>query len=375
LKPYKPDRIVVKYIAPEAGHARSNSARRRLKPLAAASALRSLTIEDTSGSGRIDMKTLASSILAAAALLLAAEAHAADYPNRPIRLVVGYGAGGSTDLASRVVAAHMEKTLGQPITIENRTGGNGAVGTGAVYNATPDGYTLTMTSGSILTVLPWTSDLGFDPLKLTFIGSVLESMYAQFVKADSPWKTIDDLVAYMKENPNKVVYANSGAFGLPDIGMAQLAKAVGGLQYRTMPTTGGAEQVLKLLSGDAQTQQNSATPTLPHVRSGAIRPLLIVSKAWPELEKMGVPLSDKRFGFTVRNLSALAGPPGLPEDIRQKLEDALRKAMETPEVVAQLEKIGEFIEFKTGKEILAVATQVQAEQKAIGEQLGKVLKK
>lgn len=311
----------------------------------------------------------------AAGLVLSVEATAQTYPARPIRIVVGYGAGGSTDLATRIVATHMEKTLKQPITVENRTGGNGAVGTGAVFNAAPDGYTLTMTSGSILTVLPWTTELGFDPLKLTFVGSVLESMYAQFVKADSPWKTIDDLVKYTKENPNKIVYANSGAFGLPDIGMAQLAKAVGGLQYRTMPTTGGAEQVLKLLSGDAQTQQNSATPTLQHIKSGAIRPLLIVSKSWPELEQMGVPLSSKLYGFTVRNLSSLAGPPGLPEPIRQMLEDALRAAVADPDTRARLDNIGEFIEFKTGKEILAAAQEVQAEQKVIGEQLGKVLKK
>jgi tripartite-type tricarboxylate transporter receptor subunit TctC len=300
---------------------------------------------------------------------------AQDYPSRPIRIIVGYGAGGSTDLATRIVAAHMEKTLKQPVLVENRLGGNGAVGTGAAFNSTPDGYTLTMTSGSILTVLPWTTDLGFDPLKLTFIGSVLESMYAQFVKGDSEWKTVEDMVKFMKDNPNKVVYANSGAFGLPDIGMAQLAKAVGGLQYRTMPTTGGAEQVLKLLSGDAQTQQNSATPTLSHIKTGAIRPVLIVSKSWPELEKMGVPLSSEKYGFTVRNLSSLAGPPGLPEPIRKRLEDALRDAVADPETRAKLDAIGELIEFKTGKEILDAATQVQAEQKVVGEILGRVLKK
>ena len=322
------------------------------------------------------MKFFAGLVAFGAALVLSlTQPMAQDYPSRPIRIIVGYGAGGSTDLATRIVAAHMEKTLKQPMLVENRLGGNGAVGTGAVYNSPPDGYTLTMTSGSILTVLPWTTELGFDPLKMTFVGSVLESMYAQFVKGDSEWKTVDDMVKFIRENPNKVVYANSGAFGLPDIGMAQLAKAVGGLQYRTMPTTGGAEQVLKLLSGDAQTQQNSATPTLSHIKTGAIRPVLVVSKSWPELEKMGVPLSSAKYGFTVRNLSSLAGPPGLPEQIRKKLEDALRAAVEDPETRAKLDNIGEFIEFKTGKEILEVAIQVQAEQKAVGEILGKVLKK
>src|SRR6476620_2336318 len=183
--------------------------------------------------------------IAAGLALLSSGALAQDYPNRPITMLVGYGAGGSTDLAARIVAHHMEKTLGQPITIENRTGGNGLVATNATYNAKPDGYTITMTSGSVLTVMPWNMELPFEPLKLSMIGSTHESLYALFVRADAPWKTIDEYVAYAKANPNKVVTANSGGFGLPDIGMAQLANAVGGMQYRTVPTTGGAEQVLK----------------------------------------------------------------------------------------------------------------------------------
>jgi tripartite-type tricarboxylate transporter receptor subunit TctC len=295
------------------------------------------------------------------------------YPDRPIRMIVGYGAGGSTDLASRTVAAHMEKTLGRPIVVENRPGGNGAVGTQAVYNAQPDGYTLGMTSGSILTVLPWTMKLGFDPLKLTFVGSVLESQYALFVSGKSEWKTVQELVSWAKANAGQLVAANSGGFGIPDIAMAQLAQATGGFQYRTLPTTGGAEQVLKLLAGDAHVAPNSATPTLPHVQTGALRPILVLSPSWPELEKLGVPKSGELYGFTSRNISALVGPPGLPENIRQKLEDALRKAVEDPETRAQLEKIGEYIEFKTGKEIRAVAEETQAAQRKVGEQLGKAV--
>ena len=102
-----------------------------------------------------------------------------------------------------------------------------------------------------------------------------------------------ELVDYAKANPNKLVTANSGGWGLPDIGMAQLANAVGGMQYRTVPTSGGGEQVLKLIAGDVQSELNSATPTAPHYRSGAIRALMVVSPAWPELEAKGVPLSSK----------------------------------------------------------------------------------
>ena len=116
--------------------------------------------------------------------------------------------------------------------------------------------------------------------------------------------------------------ANSGGFGLPDIGMAQLANAVGGMQYRTVPTTGGAEQVLKLLSGDVQSELNSMAPTAPHFPTGALRALLVVSPRWPELEEKGVPLASGNSGFSVRNLSVVAGPPGLPEAIRAKLRGA-----------------------------------------------------
>jgi tripartite-type tricarboxylate transporter receptor subunit TctC len=323
------------------------------------------------------MSAFITGLAVALGLSLASAADAQDaYPSRPITIVVGYGAGGSTDIATRIVAAHMEKTLGQPIAIENRVGGNGAVGTSAVNNARPDGYTLAMTSGSILTVMPWTLDLGFDPLKMSFVGSVLESLYALFVRNDAPWRTVGELVDYAKANPNKLVTANSGGWGLPDIGMAQLANAVGGMQYRTVPTSGGGEQVLKLIAGDVQSELNSATPTAPHYRSGAIRALMVVSPAWPELEAKGVPLSSKLYGFSVRNLSALVGPPGLPEPIRQKLEDALKAALDDPALVAQLEKgAGELIRFRTGAQARDDAVQVQTEQKAIGEQLGKVLKK
>lgn len=307
---------------------------------------------------------------------LALPASAQNYPERPITMLVGYGAGGSTDLAARIVAQHMEKTLGQPITIENRTGGNGLVAVNATYNAKPDGYTIAMTSGSVLTVMPWNIEMPFDPLKLSFIGSTHESFYALFVKGDAPWKTVDELIAFAKANPGQLVTANSGGFGLPDIGMAQLANAVGGLKYRTVPTTGGAEQVLKLIAGDVQSELNSMAPTAPHFRTGAIRALLVVSPAWPELQEKGVPLAKDKFGFSVRNLSVVAGPPGLPEPIRAKLEAALKKAMDDPEVMARLKQgVGEDIRFRTGAEALKEAAEVQAQQRVVGEQLGKLFKK
>jgi len=148
------------------------------------------------------------------------------------------------------------------------------------------------------------------------------------------------------------------------------------MQYRTVPTTGGAEQVLKLLSGDVQSELNSMAPTAPHFRTGALRALLVVSPRWPELEEKGVPLASGKYGFSVRNLSVVAGPPGLPEAIRAKLEEALKKAMDDPAVMQRLrDGVGEDIRFRTGAEALKDAAEVQAQQRVVGEQLGKLAKK
>jgi tripartite-type tricarboxylate transporter receptor subunit TctC len=231
-----------------------------------------------------------------------------------------------------------------------------------------------MTSGSILTVLPWTMNLGFDPLGLTFVGSTHESTYAIWVNAGSPWNTIQELVAYAQSNPNKLLVANSGGFGIPDIAVAQLAKVAGGFQYRTVPTSGGAEQVLKLLSGDVNTQANSASPTLAHYRAGRIRPLLVLSPSWPELEKAGVPLSTTLYGFSTRNLSAVIGPPNLDVSLRQKLESALKAAAEDPQTRDRLKTTGEQIEFQSSTQIRETAAQVQSEQYTIGKALGKSIR-
>jgi tripartite-type tricarboxylate transporter receptor subunit TctC len=110
------------------------------------------------------------------------------------------------------------------------------------------------------------------------------------------------------------------------------------------------------------------------MREGKLRALLIVSTGWPELEKLGVPLSSKVYSFTTRNLSAVVAPPGLPEPMRLRLEDALKKAMEDPAIHERLVNTGELIEFKTGAQIKEIATKVQAEQYQVAKILGKATK-
>jgi len=278
-------------------------------------------------------------------------------PSGPIKLIVPYGAGGSTDTIGRLLADKMEDILKVPVVVENVPGGVGAVGVQQVYNAKADGQTLVMASGSIQTIVPHTTDLGYDPYDMTFVASTHESVAARFVPSSKPWKTIEELVDYGKDPKNTLIDVTSGGFGLPDIGTKLLSAAVGGLNYRPLATDGGAESVLRLLAGDADMGQNSASTTMQYVESGELRPLLIESASWPELEKLGVPKSSDLYGYTIVNPSSILAPPGLPENIRSVLENAVKVALDDQAVFDKMAATHELVRFKTGEEARSYAKQ------------------
>ncbi len=271
-------------------------------------------------------------------------------PDGPITIIVPYGAGGSTDTIGRLLADHMEGTLGVPVVVENVPGGVGAVGLQQVFNAEADGYTIALASGSIQTIVPHTTDLGYDPYEMSFIASTHESVAARFTTPATGFETIDDLIEFGQQDGNELVDVTSGGFGLPDIGSVLLSEAVGGLNYRPLATDGGAESVLRLLSGDADMGQNSASTTVQYIETGELVPLLIESASWPALEEMGIPKSSDLYGYTIINPASLMGPPNLPEEIRQALEDAVRAALDDQAVFDQMALTNELVGFKTGQE-------------------------
>ncbi len=320
------------------------------------------------------MLRLVLGIACALSLILSGVAGAQDYPTRPIRLIVGYGAGGATDLAARIVADHMEKTLRQPITVENRPGGNGTVGTRAVFQAAPDGYTLGMTSGSILTVLPWTMDIGFDPLKLTFIGSTHESFYALFVKGDSPWKTRAGARDVCEGEPEPAHHRE-----LRRLRPAGHRPGPAGQGHRRVavphrPDLGrrraGPEAPVRRRPGPGELGRGH--PVAPEVGRDPRAPRLqhVLARARED----GGPAQLEGLRFQRPQPFRGGRPAELPEPIRKKLEDALAKAMGDPDTLAKLEKIGELVEYKTGQQIKDAATRVQAEQLEVGKLLDKVKK-
>ena len=278
-------------------------------------------------------------VAGALSVFLSGGVSAQDYPTRPIRMIVGYGAGGSTDLAARIVAAHMEKTLGQPITVENRPGGNGAVGTRAVFNATPDGYTLDHDLGldpDRACPGPWT--LGFDPLKLT-LHRLDARIVLRAVRAARTAPGRRSTSCRLRQGQPEQAGDREFRRLRPSRHRHGAARQRGrrlAVPHRAdhRRRRAGAEAALRRRRRPSRTRRRRP---LPHIRAGAIRALLVVSTSWPELEKKGVPLRSKKSTASACAISpSLAGPPGLPEPIRQKLEDALKKAMDDPDVLAQL---------------------------------------
>jgi len=294
-------------------------------------------------------------------------------PSGPITLIIPYGPGGSTDIIGRLLAKKMESYFNVPIVVENVAGGNGAVGAQRVFKAKPDGLTLAMLSGSIQTIIPPTTDIGFDPLNMTFIGSTHESVAARFVSKKSGFKTIQDVIAAGKTR--FLIDVTSGGYGLPDLGTALLSKKNGGIKYRPLATSGGAESVLRLLSGDADMGQNSASTTVSHIKTGDLIPVLIESESWPLLEQMGIPKSKALFGYSISNPSAVVGPPGMSATVRLEIQKAIKAALDDPIVKANMEKTFELVRFKTGTQARAIAVAARNGYLPVLRSVGKTLKK
>ncbi|MCL1838725.1 MAG: tripartite tricarboxylate transporter substrate binding protein [Propionibacteriaceae bacterium] len=280
-------------------------------------------------------------------------------PSGPVRLIIPYAAGGATDTIGRLVADHMSRTLGKPIIVDNVTGSNGTVGTLEAFNSPADGLTILLASGSIQVLIPQTTDIGFDPFEMVFIGSTHESVAGRLVMASSPWQTIEDLVAYGTTPGNPTLMdVTSGGFGVPDIATAMFNKAVGGnLNYRTLPTDGGAEQVTQLLSGNGHMANSSAGAIIEYIKSGEVRPLMIESASWPLLEEMNIPKSIDKYGYKVMNPASMMAPPNLPENIRKAYEDALKLALEEPELQEKFIATNELVRYLNGADARAYAKQ------------------
>ncbi len=317
------------------------------------------------------MKTLSRIVLAAMLGWAVAPASAQEFPSKPIRIVVPYSPGGTTDVLARMIGQRMSENLGQPFIIDNRPGAAEAIGAGLVAKSPPDGYTVliaTMTTQAINpTLYP---RLSFDASKeLTAIGRVADVPALVTVNPGVPAKTMAEFQAYLKKNPGRN-YASPGN-GTPNHLATELFKKAAGVQVVHIPYKGGAPAVQDLMSGQVDFMLVLTPEAIPLVKSGRLRPLAITTLQrspmfadLPTVSESGV----KDFELVV--WYTMLAPAGTPKDIVAKLNKSLNTALNEKQTSDKLAELSIRPAGSTPEEAMAFATREAAKWKRVIEEAG-----
>ena len=276
------------------------------------------------------MASIGSVVRSIAAVCLAAlifAAWAQDYPNRPITLIVPFPPGGVADNVARPVALALGKQLGQPVIIENKQGAGGGIGMAQVARAKPDGYTLLLALSSISIIPEADKVLGRAPLftldQLTPVARFTADPVVLAVRAESPWKTYAEFIAYAKANPKKINYGSSGNYGTMHVPMEMLGSATGA-SFTHVPFTGAAPSVTALLGGSLDAVASGPSTVVQHVKAGKLR---VLANWGPERHPAlpGVPtLRELGVAVEFAQWAGLFAPGGTPEPVLAALRRAAR---------------------------------------------------
>jgi tripartite-type tricarboxylate transporter receptor subunit TctC len=280
--------------------------------------------------------------LLAVVLSLAAAAAHAQYPQRPVQLIVPWGAGGGTDATARIIGALMERELKQPFNVVNRTGGSGVVGHDAIARATPDGYTL----GLITVEITMMHHVGLTPLKhtdYTPIGLMNADPAGVNVRADSPYKSVKDLLAAIKANPGKFKASGTGQGGIWHLAIAGLLKEQGiepgALPW--VPSQGAAPGLQDLVSGGVEVVPCSIPEARAMIDAGKVRPLAIMDANPPALyPKLPTLKSELGSNWQIAAWRVIAAPKGIPADVQKTLATALKKVYDSKDYKEFMAKQG-----------------------------------
>lgn len=277
-------------------------------------------------------------VLAAALAPGFAPAQAQEYPVRPIRIIVPYPAGGSADLLPRIFAERLTAKWGQPVLIENRPGAGGNIGAEFVYKADPDGYTLFASApGPLVVNQNLYRKLGFDPARFVPVSVMAAIPNVLLVNPKVPAKSVEELIAYARANPDKLNYGSQGSGSTSHLTAELFKSTAGGLKITHIPYKGSAPAMAALLGGEIDLMFDNLGVTLPQIKSGKLRALAVCSErrvfSLPDVPAM----SEALPGFTSVAWFGIVAPPNTPAPIAQKLSAAVAEAIHEPEVAKRLE--------------------------------------
>jgi len=281
---------------------------------------------------------LAGAIVAAPAMPLAAAA--LDYPTKPSRIVAGFAAGGGVDITARLIGQWLADHLGQPFVVENRTGAGGNIGTEAVVNAAPDGYTLLLATVPNAVNASLYDKLSFDFVRdIAPVAGVIRVPMVVLVNPSVPAQTLAEFIAYAKANPGKVNMASAGIGSAPHMA-GELFKVMTGVNIVHVPYRGQGPAMTDLIGGQVQVLFAAAPGTADHIKTGKLRALAVTTSKrmaeWPDIPAVGeiVP------GYEASQWYGFAAPKNTPTEIVDRLNKAINAAIADPGLKAKLAAIG-----------------------------------
>ena len=288
-------------------------------------------------------------LLALAILISGAASAAQEFPTKPIELVIPYAAGGSHDLTARALASVAHQHIGQPMLVMLKPGGGGAVGSQAVIRAKPDGYTLMLGGSGPNTIFALVQKAPIGPDHFTPIARINYSPAIFSVRADAPWKNFRDVLDYMKKNPGKLNFANTGPWGATDFPMRMVARAAG-VEYNNIPFDGGGPALLAVLGGNADASFLYTAQLIPHIGAGKMR-ALAVSDTRRHRDLPNVPtLREEGVDVLFTQWRSVLAPKGVSQPIVEKLEAAVKGMTGDGSFQALIKQLGDEIHFQGGKE-------------------------
>jgi len=314
------------------------------------------------------MRILAAALLA----VFAGAAGAQTYPNKPIRIVVPYAAGGTSDILARQIGPKLTDAWGQPVVVENKPGANGNVGADFVAKSAPDGYTLLLTdlgglviSASVYPKLPFNPAKDFSPVVM-----VSYSPHVLAVNPDVQVKDVKELVAMAKAHPGKLNFAISGIGGAPHLAGIEFAQRLG-LDWTYIPYKGGADAITGVVGRQAHVLFNGMLATWPHVTGGRLRALAISAAQrvpsapeTPTVAEQGLP------GFETGSYQGVIGPAGIPRETVAKLNAELVKVLNTAEMKERFAKQGTEVRTGTPESLGSWMTTEQAKWAKVVKESG-----
>ncbi|WP_337997310.1 tripartite tricarboxylate transporter substrate binding protein [Oleispirillum naphthae] len=282
-------------------------------------------------------RMLAGGVLFAMLAGYGSQSLAADFPTRPINLIVPYAAGGSSDLSARPYAEELGNILKQPVVVMNKPGAGGAIGAAEVARAKGNGYTLLNASIGNITIAPYTSNVGYDHTALRAVAQMTDIPLALTVKADSSFKNLKEFVEYAKKNPGKIRYGSPGAGNIQHVTTEGWMKDIG-IKLTHMPFAGANPAIAALLGGHVEATVTGVTEAAPHHKSGALRILGITSPA--RIDMVDAPtFKEQGYDLQAGVWYGVMAPASTPDDVVNALAAALKKTYDSPKVQSAWKKL------------------------------------